>query len=373
MSQKLRFIDTKRSEFFATVRNRVDNYFSENSISKNANAAMWGKTIFFLSGLVILYALIISNQFSPLVMLLLSILLGMFAAFIGFNVCHDAIHGAFSKNSKINNALGLVFNVIGANAYVWSITHNVVHHTYTNIPGHDEDIEVAPGLIRLSPEDKQTKIQRYQHYYAFLLYGLASLMWVLKKDYVKFFQKKIGNTDNSKHSRKEIFNLFFFKAVYYTLFIVIPLLVLDVTWWQFVIGFVAMHLAEGLVLGLVFQLAHVVEGTDFPLPNESGNIEEAWAIHQMRTTANFACNSQLAHFLCGGLNMQIEHHLFPKICHIHYPAIGKIVKDTAAEFGLPYIENKTFGDALVSHYKTLKKFGKESLDEMYKEKQAKVA
>lgn len=373
MSQNLRFIAPYKSDFFATVRQRVDHYFTSNNISKNANALMWGKTIFFLSGMVIIYALIISNAFSLWAMLGLAILLGMFAAFIGFNVCHDAIHGAFSKNPKVNYALGLVFNIIGANAYVWSITHNVVHHTYTNIPGHDEDIEVAPGLIRLSPEDKQTKIQRYQHYYAFLLYGLASLVWVLKKDYVKFFQKKIGNTDNSKHPKKELFNLFFFKAVYYTLFIVIPLLVLDITWWQFIIGFVAMHLAEGLVLGLVFQLAHVVEGTDFPSPNQQGNIEEAWAIHQLRTTANFACNSKLAHFLCGGLNMQIEHHLFPKICHTHYPAIGKIVKETAAEYGLPYIENKTFVDALVSHYKILKKFGKESLDELYKNKEVKAA
>jgi linoleoyl-CoA desaturase len=242
---------------------------------------------------------------------------------------------------------------------VWNITHNVVHHTYTNIPGHDEDIEVAPGLIRLSPEDKSKKIQNYQHFYAFLLYGFASLSWVFRKDFKKFYQKQIGHYDNSKHPKSEVFNLYFFKGLYYILFIIVPLIVLDITWWQFILGFVAMHMAEGMVLGVVFQLAHVVEGTDFPITNEKGNIEEAWAIHQMRTTANFARKSFLATWFCGGLNMQVEHHLFPKICHIHYPNISEIVKQTAEEFDVPYIENITFTQAIKSHYKMLKKFGVE--------------
>lgn len=358
MSQKLRFVSTNKTDFFAAVRKRVDSYFTQNKLSKYANRAMWGKAAFFLVGIAVLYGLLLAQIFPLWGMLLLAILIGMFAAFIGFNVCHDAIHGSFSDRPRVNYYLGLVFNLLGANAYVWSITHNMVHHTYTNIPGHDEDIEVAPGLLRLSPEEEPRPVQQYQHLYAFLLYGLASLSWVFRKDFKKFFQKKIGNYDNAKHPRRELFNLFFFKVAYYCLFILVPLLVLDITWWQFLIGFVAMHLAEGLVLGLVFQLAHVVEGTEFPLPNEQGNIEEAWASHQMRTTANFACNSRLAHFFCGGLNMQIEHHLFPKVCHIHYPAISRIVKQTAYEYNLPYLENDSFASALRSHYRLLKKLGR---------------
>ena len=373
MIQKVRFIDKGRSEFFSTVRQRVDAYFADNKISKNANAAMVVKSIFYLGGLVFFYALILSNRFGPWEMLGLAVILGMFAAFIGFNVCHDAIHGSYSANPTVNKYLGFIFNVIGANAYVWSITHNVVHHTYTNIPGHDEDIDVAPGLIRLSPEEKMKSFQRYQHLYAFFLYGLASLSWVFRKDYKKFFQKRIGNYDNSKHPKGEVFNLFFFKGVYYTLFLVIPLIVLDVTWWQFIIGFIAMHMAEGFVLGLVFQLAHVVEGTDFPYPDTEGNIEEAWAVHQMRTTANFARKSWLANFLCGGLNMQVEHHLFPKICHIHYRKISDIVKETADEFNVPYIENKTFWGALRSHYNMLKKFGREQSFEFAKPMEVEAA
>lgn len=315
------------------------------------------KTVFFLSGIIIAYGMLISGQFGLWTMLFLSIAIGAFSAFIGFNVCHDAIHGAYSSKKWVNKSLGLIFNLIGANAYVWSITHNKIHHTYTNIPDHDEDIEVAPGLIRLSPLDEYKPHMRYQHYYAFFLYGLASLSWVLRKDYVKFFQKKIGQYDNTNHHKIEYFNLFFFKAVYYTISIVLPLTLLDITWWQFLIGFFALHLTKGLIMGLVFQLAHVVEGTNFPFPNDQGNIQEAWAVHQMQTTANFARKNKLANILCGGLNFQIEHHLFPQICHTHYVKISEIVKETAEEHGIAYIESETFFGALKSHYHMLKEFG----------------
>jgi linoleoyl-CoA desaturase len=294
-------------------------------------------------------------------MLFLAMGLGMFGAFVGFNICHDAIHKAFSANSIVNKSFGFLFSLIGASAYVWSICHNIVHHTYTNISGHDEDIDVAPGLIRFCDQEPVNKLQRYQHFYAFGLYSLAMLSWVFRKDFKKFFQTKIGS-QVANHPKIEYFNLFFFKFLYYFLFIGLPLILIDVTWWQFLIGFLAMQLAQGLVLGLIFQLAHVVEGTQFPHPNIEGNIEEAWAAHQMMTTANFAGDSKLAAFFCGGLNRQIEHHLFPKICHIHYAAIGKIVKATALEFNLPYIESKTFSGALCSHYRMLRKLGKEAYE-----------
>lgn len=329
----------------------------EKGISRNANPAMWRKIAFYLTVFAGLYALILSNQFGPWTMFGMTLLLGVFSALVGFNVCHDAIHGSLSPNSKVNKVFSFVFNLVGASPYVWNLTHNVVHHTYTNIPGHDEDIEVAPGLIRVAPGEKVNKLQRFQHVYAFGLYSLSSLSWVLRKDYIKFFQKQIGAQDTTNHPKAEYYKLFAYKALYYVLFIVLPLVVLDITWWQFIIGFLGLHLAEGLVMGLVFQLAHVVEGTEFPEPNEQGNMEEAWADHQMRTTANFAMKNKLAGFLLGGLNQQIEHHLFPKVCHIHYPGISKIVKETAHEFGLPYIESPTFSQALGSHYRMLKKLG----------------
>jgi len=360
MSQKIKFPTPAGAPFYATIRHRVDQFFQMNQLSRHANGRMWAKTIFFLTGFAILYALILSNLLPAIIMLPIAAALGMFSAFVGFNVCHDAIHGALSHNKKVNKIFGFIFNLVGANPYVWSITHNIVHHTYTNIPGHDEDIEVAPGLIRIAEDDEINAIQRFQHWYAFPLYSLASLSWVFRKDYKKFFQTKIGNHTN-RHPKLEYFNLFFYKALYYFLFIVLPVLVLDISWWQFLIGFMTLHIVEGLTMGLVFQLAHVVEGTVFPIPDTQGNMEEAWAEHQMRTTANFATQNKAAAFFLGGLNRQIEHHLFPKICHIHYGEISRIVKQTAAEFNLPYIESKSFITALQSHWTTLKRFGKEAV------------
>lgn len=357
MSSKLKF--SGRTQYFATLKSNVDQYFKKNNISRHADARMWFKVFFFITGFITCYLLILCGGFSAVTLLPLALILGMFSAFVGFNVCHDAIHGSLSANKFINKIFSFVFHLVGANPYVWSITHNIVHHTYTNISGHDEDIDVAPGLIRLSEEDEINAVQRFQHLYAFPLYGFASISWVFRKDYKKFFQKSVGE-HVVKHPRIEYFNLFFFKALYYFLFIVLPLVVLDISWWQFIIGFLAMHLAKGLTMGLVFQLAHVVEGTSFPLPGENGNIEEAWAEHQMRTTANFSARSKIAAFFLGGLNRQIEHHLFPKVCHIHYGELSEIVRQTAKDFDLPYIESATFTDALKSHYNILKKFGKDA-------------
>lgn len=355
---RLKFKAQTKSAFFPTVRLKVDNYFKEHDISPNANSNMWFKVIFFLGTFLLLYNLIITSSFNSWILLLLTVLLGMFSAFIGFNICHDAIHDSLSSNKKVNKGFSFLFNLVGANPYLWSIMHNTVHHTFTNIPGHDEDLVVAPGLIRISQEEPVNKIQRFQHLYAFPLYSLASLSWVFRKDYKKFFQSKIGEI-RIKHPKIEYFNLFFFKGLYYFLFIVLPLLLLNLTWWQFLIGFMALHITKGLTMGLVFQLAHVVEGTDFPKPNEEGNIEDNWAEHQLRTTANFASGNSIAAFFLGGLNQQIEHHLFPRVCHVHYKKIGAIVKETAHEFNLPYIENPTFFDALKSHYEILKKLGKQ--------------
>lgn len=357
-STTLKFSPTNRSPFLATVRRRVDAYFAEAGLSPHANRAMWQKAVFFLLTYGLLYGLILSNQFPGWAMLGFAVLLGLCAAFVGFNVSHDAIHGAFSGRGWVNRLLSQSFYLLGANPYLWKIAHNVVHHTYTNIPGHDEDIEVAPGLVRLDAEEPHRPWQRFQHLYAFPLYGLATLSWVLRKDYVKFFKAKIGQHDTTRHPRQEYINLFAFKLAYYVAFLALPMVVLDVAWWQVGIGFVAMHVAEGLTVGLVFQLAHVVEGMAFPVPTASGTMEETWAVHQLQTTANFAPASRVATFFCGGLNRQIEHHLFPKICHVHYPAIAAIVKQTAREYSLPYVENPSFGAALGSHYRLLRQLGR---------------
>ncbi len=353
--QKVTFEKLQVKSFQKDVMDRVDQYFKTNNISKNANSEMVLKTILILSGWMGTYFLILSNMISPVGMLLLALFHGFFTAMIGLNIGHDAIHGSYTKNSKLNKRIGIFFNLVGANDYVWSISHNIVHHTYTNIPHHDEDLN-QPPILRMEPTQKLWWIHRFQHIYAFALYCFASISWVFVKDYVKFFQHQLGGHYRKTFPRNEMFRLFFYKAIYYTMFLVIPLLVIELPWYWILMGFVLAHFVEGFTMAVIFMLAHVVEGTAFPEPKE-GRIDMPWADFQMYTTADFAIKNPVVNYLFGGLNFQVEHHLFPKVCHVHYPKIAPIVKQTAKDHGLPYLEHETFFGAIASHTRVLKKFG----------------
>lgn len=356
---KIRFSGRKDAEFFTELKRRVDTYFAENNISPNANTLMVLKSIFFLGIFATTYLLILSGAFSMGVMVLLTIILGLFTAFIGFNVSHDAVHGSYSSNAKINRILGYTFDFLGASSYIWSLMHNIIHHTYTNIPEHDEDLEPV-FFIRLNKSKKLYKIHRYQHWYATFFYALTSLSWVFLKDFKALLKKEITHLSHKKHPIKEVLTIIISKSLYYFMFIALPIIVLDIAWWQALLGFIIMHVAEGITLAIVFQLAHVVEHADFPEPAANGSIENNWAVHQLHTTANFARKSFLATWFFGGLNYQVEHHLFPRICHIHYPKVSKIVESTAREYNIPYKEYKTMWQAMKSHYAMLKKLGREA-------------
>lgn len=354
--EKVTFNNRTSREFSKTVKRRVDEYFKDNNLSKNANWQMVLKTVIMLSLFIVPYAMILSGQFSAVTMWFLTFVMGVAAAGIGFSISHDALHGAYSSNQTVNRMLGFTFDLLGANGYIWKITHNIIHHTYTNIHGHDEDLEVA-GFIRLSPHSEFKMIHRVQHILAFFAYSLAMVFWVFVKDYKNFLKPNIGPYDNKKHPLSEWGILIATKAFFYTYMLVIPMLVLDITWVQLLIGFLTLHLTAGVILGIIFQLAHVVEETDHPVPDEDNMIDEHWMIHEMVTTNNFARDNKALCWFVGGLNFQIEHHLFPKVCSIHYPAISHIVEKTANEFNIPYNHHDTFFEAVASHYRTLKKFG----------------
>lgn len=354
---QIRFPNREGRDFHKAVTSRVNNYFKENGISPLANWQMKLKSVILLGSYFGFYFAIISGAFNIWVMWAMAVGLGIATAGIGFSVAHDAIHNAYFKSKKLNYLLGLTMNLIGGNRYVWSITHNVVHHTYTNIQDQDEDLEVAP-FIRLSEHAPYRPIHRLQHIFAFAAYSMATIFWVFFKDYKKLSQKNIGPYQGKKHPKSEIAVLIVSKLIYYAYTIVIPLLVLDITWWQFIIGFLTVHLTAGIILGVVFQLAHVVENTEFPLSDEKGSMPDGWAVHQMKTTGNFAMDNSIVNWYVGGLNFQVEHHLFPMICSIHYKDISKIVQETAHEFGVPYNYNKTFRGAVASHYRQLKAMGK---------------
>jgi linoleoyl-CoA desaturase len=343
--------------FVHAVRARVPAYFAERGLSDKGGVRMAVKSAALLALTFVPYALILSGGYPPAAMLGLAALMGVGLAGIGFAVAHDALHGAYSHSPRVNAVVGLGFDLIGANSYMWTITHNVIHHTYTNIEGVDEDLSVSP-LLRLSPSAPLRPWHRFQHLYGWLAYGLATLFWVFAKDYKYFLQQDLGPYRNIRHPKREWAVLFVGKLVHYGWSLAIPLWVLPLPWWQVLLGALVMHLTAGIILGVVFQLAHVVEGLDYPAPDASGTMEHAWLVHEMATTANFAPGAAVLSWYVGGLNYQIEHHLFPKVCSLHYPEISGIVKRTAEEYGFTYHEQPSLASAIASHYRMLKRLGR---------------
>lgn len=356
--KKIRFIAIEKSLFFPTLKKRVEQYFSERGKTRYANQTMVLKTIILLCSYVLPFLVILLFAPGFWISMCLWLVMGAAISGIGMNVMHDANHGAFSKNPTVNKWLGFTICLAGAGVSNWKWQHNVLHHTYTNVANLDEDIKNR-GVIKLSPHETVTPFHRFQWIYAFFFYGILTLYWVLVKDFVQYahFIKSGLNRQTKRENLQMLAAMIIIKLAYFGTFFALPTLAFHIRFDFILAGFLLMHFSAGVILTVIFQLAHSVEGTQYPLPNPEGIIEKDWAVHQMETTVNFSPRNKWLSWYIGGLNFQIEHHLFPKICHIHYPGIAPIVKKTAREFGLNYMEHQTFMMALRSHVAALKKFG----------------
>ena len=276
---------------------------------------------------------------------------------IGMGIMHDAIHGSFSERKWVNALMASTINLIGSNKDMWRLQHNVLHHSFTNIEHHDDDIN-PPFFLRFSPHSKRFKIHKYQHWYAWFFYGLLTVAWVTGKDFVNLVRfRKMGLIQDRKTYYKYMFNMALWKIIYFLLVLIIPLNVAIVPASTIVLAFITMQFVTGISISIVFQMAHIMPDAEFPLPDESGEIENERMIHQLVTTCNYAQKGNFLFWALGGLTNQIEHHLFPHISHIHYKRLAPIVKQTAEEFGLPYNTSGSFGRALVKHHEMLKYLG----------------
>jgi linoleoyl-CoA desaturase len=361
---KVRFCPETKSLFYPTLKKRVDAHFRERGISRHGDGRMIVKTIIFLSAYIIPFILLLIFTPALIYALPLWVVMGLAVSGIGMNIMHDANHGAYSNNPTVNNWLGYTLYLVGVGVKNWKFQHNVLHHTYTNVTGLDEDIRDR-GVVKLSPHLTPGFPHRLQWVYAFFFYSILTLYWVTLKDFFQYFGFiKTGiNRQSKSENRKMLAGLLLVKVLYFGTFLVLPVLVFGIPFGEVLLGFLAMHFTSGLILTVVFQLAHSVEGTAYPLPDSDGKLKNDWAVHQLETTVNFSPGNTILSWCLGGLNFQIEHHLFPKICHVHYPELSAIVRQTAEDFGLIYLENKTFKDAFVSHIKSLKTFGLPSLNE----------
>ncbi|MFT4202951.1 MAG: acyl-CoA desaturase [Chitinophagaceae bacterium] len=343
--------------FYVELKKRINEYFKTTGKETTGGVRLLVKACILLALLAATYITVVFfTPGSAIVDLLLCAFLGMLTAAVGFNVMHDGAHGSFSKFSIINKIASNAAEFVGASQFMWNMKHNVIHHAYTNIDGIDDDIDAEP-FLRMAPTQKKYAFQRFQHYYFWVFYALLHFFWTFFSDFIKYFSGKIGDIPLKKMAVKDHVMFWTFKVAYFCLFVVIPIVRLG--WFDWLMGFLTFTLTAGFILSIVFQLAHTVKHTHFPVPQKPMNsLEDEWAVHQLKSTANFAVNNRLISWYVGGLNFQVEHHLFPRISHIHYPAINKIIKQACKEYDVTYIEYDKMYQAVSSHIGFLKQMAK---------------
>ena len=356
----VRFAPKNGEGFYDTLKKEIDEFFKTNNLPVHGNTRIIWKTVAMVSLFFVPNVLIITGvgALSPYLFYFLWFLMGLGMIGIGCSVHHDSNHGAYSDNKTVNRVVGDIVNVVGGYDVTWRIQHNILHHTYTNIEGLDEDID-SGGLMRFSPNSKKAKLHRFQHIYGWFLYCLLTLQWVTYKDYrLLIIYNKKGLLRKEKITlRKAILELTIYKVIYATYVLVLPIMFSGMSWQAVVMGFLILHFTAGFGLSAIFQLAHVMDSSEFPNPSEDRKMDNSWAVHQLLNTCNFSRKSRIMNWFIGGLNYQIEHHLFPHISHVHYSRISVIVKNTAAKYDLPYIEYSNFLVALREHGRMLRKMG----------------
>jgi len=346
--------------FIQELRDRVDAYFEKKRISRYGNAELITGSAIMFAFYIGPYLLMVSGLVpSTLLIFFCWLIMGFGMAGVGMVLMHDANHGSLSKNRHLNRWMGKSLYLLGGYPPNWRQQHNTLHHGFTNIEGMDEDIS-PPGILRISPHRKLKKIHRYQFLYAWVLYGLMTLSWITLKDFRQLsrYRKAGVHLTQKNNYNRMMADLIFTKALYYFIFLVVPIIYLPIPWYLTVLFFVIMHMVCGIILGTVFQTAHVVPATAFPLPDAQGNLKTDWAVHQLSATSDFAPGNRLLSWYIGGLNYQVEHHLFPNISHVHYPHIAPLVRETAKKYDLSYHWQPSFSAAVYAHLKMLRTLGR---------------
>jgi linoleoyl-CoA desaturase len=352
--RKLRF--DRNNAFQTELRRRVDHYFQQTGQPQRDCAAMYCKTAVILLWFAATYGLLVFVAQTWWQVVPLSMFLGLAMAAIGFNIQHDASHQAYSDRPWLNQLMALTMDMVGGSSYVWYWKHHVFHHTYANIAGYDADVSLG-GLGRLTPHQPWLKVYQWQHLYLWMLYGAMAINWHLYEDFNAVIRGRIGENAFPRPKGWDLVKLLGGKAVFFTLAFGIPLMHHSIVTVLLVYGLTTLVL--GVVLSLVFQLAHCVDNAEFPLPLPGSNcMASAWAIHQVETTVNFSRHNPVLTWFLGGLNFQVEHHLLPRICHIHYPALAPLVQATCQEFGVTYREHSSFLAGVGSHVRWLQQLGR---------------
>ena len=343
--------------FHTELRRRVAEYFEKNGTRPRDNPRMYLKTALILGAFFGSWALLTFVAEAWWEIVPLALLLALATAGIGFNVQHDGGHQAYSDRKWINDTMALSLDLVGGSSYIWRWKHAVFHHTYTNVQDHDSDMDLG-AVARLGPHQKLRFHQRWQHLYIWLLYGIMTIRWQCYGDFRDLIDGRIGARPFPRPRGADLARLIGGKVLFFALAFGIPMLVRP--WWQVLLVYAATMAVVGIALSIVFQLAHAVEEAQFPVPSADGRIDRPWAVHQVETTIDFSRDNRLLSWFVGGLNFQVAHHLFPRVCHVHYPALTRVVEETCREFGVRYQAQRSMFAGLASHYRLLRRLGSQA-------------
>jgi len=341
--------------FYKTLKTRADDFFEASGLRRRGSPRMYVQTAIILLWFGASYGFLVFVADTWWQGGLLAASLALAIVGIGFSVQHDANHGAYSNKESVNRLLGITLDLLGASSYVWKWKHNVFHHTYTNLTGADEDIQIGP-LGRLAPGQPRLRIHRVQQFYLWLLYGFMLAKWQFVDDLKNLVQGRIALNRMPRPGRAALAGLVAGKVGFLTWAFVVPLLFHP--WWVVLVFYGATSFAVAIILSTVFQSAHCNAHVFFPPLSDSGDVANSWAIHEVESTVDFARGRPLLTWYLGGLNYQIEHHLFPKVSHVHYPRLAAIVEATCKEFGVRYTVHAGFFGAVSSHWKWLRSMGR---------------
>lgn len=346
----------RATAFHQEVKARVADYFATTGRRPRDLPRMYLKTTLIFAWFVVSYYSLVFAAEGWWQVAGAGLSLGLAVGAIGFNVQHDGAHGGYSGSKLVGRAMAFALDVIGGSSYFWRWKHNVLHHTYPNIAGPDDDIDVGV-LARLAPQQPRYGLHRFQHLYMWPLYGLVTVKWQIVDDFKDLIKGKVGTRVVPRPKGGELGLFVAGKLMFFTLAFGIPLL--EHPWWAVLAGYAGISFMMGIILGIVFQMAHCVEEADFPAPSpDTLRMAAEWAVHQVHTTVDFARHNRLLTVYLGGLNYQIEHHLFPQICHLHYPKLAPIVEDVCRRFGVRYRAHPSLWAALASHYRWLRVMGR---------------
>eukprot|EP01119_Soliformovum_irregulare_P006754 TRINITY_DN19183_c0_g1_i1.p1 TRINITY_DN19183_c0_g1~~TRINITY_DN19183_c0_g1_i1.p1 ORF type:complete len:453 (-),score=91.41 TRINITY_DN19183_c0_g1_i1:48-1406(-) len=356
------------SEFYTTLKKRVEQVVRDENLT-NHSYYMYFKSLALLTIWFCLYYYTIMKG-----NIWLAIPFGYFHSQFGITVAHDGLHGAYSKYSWINGLAAAAMDLMGASGIVWLHQHNVGHHPNSNRQGtshkndndeideYDPDARSGAPYVRITPNQPWAWWHQWQHIYIWPMISLISAKWVVN-DVRAIIRRKYITIEMFELRTRDLILTALAKSLFVFYMIALPLTYLTFSDWLTFFCFAMATSSYNFVL--MFSVNHLTEDSMFP--NDSVYNRD-WARLQALTATNFAIGSKLWTLLSGGLNYQIEHHLFPGICHVHLPKISPVVQQTFKEYDVPYQNYSSYWDAFYAYYHHLVVLGQNPADEPKKVK-----